>query len=141
SLVHHRRTRPPGDNWSGLVPRPPLAPPSPDHRQWPGLRCLYQRPGHGATQRPESHRHQQPDSSTARLRPARIIWMWRQRSVSTTRQRLMSLAVTYATAESRPMSAVMLWSMPPNTRLWNGDMDRQYACPTSPRGWKIARWL
>ena len=42
---------------------------------------------------------------------------------------------------ARSAAAVMLRSIPPNTTPWNGDMDRQYACPASPRGWKIARWL
>jgi hypothetical protein len=42
---------------------------------------------------------------------------------------------------ARSAVAVMLRSIPPNTTPWNGDMDRQYACPASPRGWKIARWL
>jgi hypothetical protein len=42
---------------------------------------------------------------------------------------------------ARSAAAVMLRSIPPKTTPWNGDMDRQYACPASPRGWKIARWL
>ena len=40
---------------------------------------------------------------------------------------------------ARSAAAVMLRSIPPNTTPWNGDMDLQYACPASPRGWKIAR--
>ena len=36
---------------------------------------------------------------------------------------------------------VMLRTMPPNTIPWNGEMDRQYAWPARPRGWKMARWL
>ena len=40
---------------------------------------------------------------------------------------------------ARSAAAVMLRSIPPNTTPWNGDMDRQYVCPASPRGWKIAR--
>ncbi len=42
---------------------------------------------------------------------------------------------------ARSAAAVMLRSIPPNTAPWNGDMDLQYACPASPRGWKMARWL
>ena len=42
-------------------------------------------------------------------------------------------------AAGRSAAAVMLRSIPPNTTPWNGDMDLQYACPASPRGWKIAR--
>jgi hypothetical protein len=42
---------------------------------------------------------------------------------------------------ARSAAVVMLWSIPPNTTPWNGDMDLQYACPASPRGWKMARWL
>jgi hypothetical protein len=40
---------------------------------------------------------------------------------------------------ARSAAAVILRSIPPNTTPWNGDMDRQYTCPASPRGWKIAR--
>ena len=46
-----------------------------------------------------------------------------------------------AARPARSAAAVMLRSIPPNTTPWNGDMDLQYACPASPRGWKIARWL
>ena len=42
---------------------------------------------------------------------------------------------------ARSAAAVMLRSIRPNTTPWSGDMDRQYACPASPRGWKMARWL
>jgi hypothetical protein len=52
-------------------------------------------------------------------------------------------AATGLSAErpARSAAAVMLRSIPPNTTPWNGDMDLQYACPASPRGWKMARWL
>jgi hypothetical protein len=33
----------------------------------------------------------------------------------------------------------MLRSIPPKTAPWNGEIDRQYACPARPRGWKTAR--
>jgi hypothetical protein len=42
---------------------------------------------------------------------------------------------------ARSAAVVMLRSIPPNTMPWNGDMALQYACPASPRGWKMARWL
>ena len=44
-----------------------------------------------------------------------------------------------ASCPPRSAAAVMLRSIPPNTAPWNGEMDRQYACPARPRGWKMAR--